>query len=98
VTDTFTPMTAEEIATEIAKAPLPLHEKLSWHLNNFDRPIGDTFVPVCVRAVEIANAGGNLLERLTLPDGVLCDGEPTATVQDIIDDHYLHFYLETPNE
>lgn len=98
MSDVFVPMTASDIAMEIAKAPLTLREKLSWHLNNFDRPIGDFFIPQCIQAIEIANEGGNLLTRIALPDGVLCDGESFATAHDIIEDHYLHFYIEAPNE
>jgi len=86
-------MTAEEIATEIAKAPLTIEEKLGWHFANFDLPIPQTLIPVAVRAIEIANDGGDLQTILTLPTGIKFQGEQHATAEEVIEGHYLHFYL-----
>jgi hypothetical protein len=90
-------MDANEIAQEIAASPLSLEQKLEWHFANFDKPIPKSMVPVAIEAIQVANAGGDLDTILDLPTGTKFLGMSVATVQLIIEDHYLWFYLDDPD-
>ena len=89
-------MEASEIAMEIAKSPMSLLEKLDWHFSNFDKPIPKVLIPVAVKAIELANAGGDLSTFIDLPEGIKFQGFQFASAHDVIEGHYLWYYLDNP--
>jgi hypothetical protein len=86
-------MDAHEIALEIAKAPLTIEEKLSWHFATFAPPVPETMIPASVQALEVANGDGDLSTLIDLPEGSTFFGENQASAKDIIEGHHLEYYL-----
>jgi hypothetical protein len=86
-------MKAEDIALDIANAPLTLEEKLSWHFANFDPAVPESMIPVSVEAINLANTSGDLSTLLELPEGSTYFGEQTAPAKDIIEGHHLHYFV-----
>jgi hypothetical protein len=91
-------MKSTEIAEEIAKAPLSLKDKLSWHLTLFNRNVPESMIPVLQDAVRIANEQGFNLDKfeLVLPDDVQFKGESIVSARTLIDNFKLHYYITTP--
>ena len=78
-----------QIAQAIAEAPLTLEEKLSWHLSgNHYPPVDDLFIPVCAKAIELANQG-DYDAVLHYPNGLV------RTVRHCIEGLHLEYFLNT---
>lgn len=76
------------IAQAIAESDLSLEDKLSWHLTgNHYPPVHEAFIPVCIQAIELANAGAYDAE-LTYPNGLV------RTVRHCIDGLHLEYFLQ----
>ena len=86
-------MQPEEIATLIADAPMTLEKKLSWHFVNFEQAVPETMLPACLQALAIANSKGDLSTLIDLPEGSTFFGESKASAQDIIEGHYLQYFI-----
>ncbi len=91
-------MKAHETAALIAKSPLTLAEKISWHLTLFEKPLPQSMVAVCVQAIYLARLGCDLETVLELPEGATYFGNPWASAQSVIDGHQLRFFLAAPAE
>jgi hypothetical protein len=86
-------MKAEEIAIEIANAPLTIEQKLSWHFANFNPAVPEAMIPVCAQAIELSNKGEDLDVVLDLPEEASFQSRNQATAKDIIDGLHLRYYL-----
>jgi hypothetical protein len=77
-----------QLARDIAEAPLTLEEKLSWHLRaNHYPPVDEAFIPVCIEAIELAQM--NLWKKeLEYPNGLV------RTVEYTIDGLHLEYFLK----
>ena len=91
-------MKSDEIAKEIAKAPMSLEDKLSWHLTLFNRNVPESMIPVLRDAVRIANEQNFNLDKfeLVLPEDVQYKGEELVSARTLIDNFHLHYYITTP--
>jgi hypothetical protein len=85
-------MKSTEIAEEIAKAPMSIEDKLSWHLALFNRSIPQSMIPVLKEAIEIVNAGGDMEQHVDLPEDVLYKDGTTASVGVLMENFKLHYY------
>jgi hypothetical protein len=86
-------MKAEEIAIEIAKSPLTIEQKLSWHFANFEPVIPEAMIPVCAQAIDLSNKGKDLDVVLDLPEEASFQNQPRASAKDIIEGLHLSYYL-----
>lgn len=76
-----------ELARDIAQAPMSLEQKLSWHLQaNHYPPVDAAFIPVCIEAIELAkmNAWNHTLEY---PNGL------ERTVLFTVEGLHLEYFL-----
>jgi hypothetical protein len=89
-------MKSTEIAPEIAKAPMSIEDKLSWHLTLFNRSVPETMIPVLVEAIEIVNADGDMNQELELPDDVQFRNSSIVSVGTLMEQFHLHYYITTP--
>lgn len=86
-------MKATEVTELIAKSPLSLEDKLSWHFTAFEGGIPDSMIPLCKAVIQIANSGGDMTQVLTLPDGATFDGGTTVTAQEALDTLFLSAFV-----
>ena len=87
-------MKASETAELIAKSPLTLAEKISWHFTLFVKPPPESMIAVCVQAIYLAKLGGDLDTMLELPAGATYFGDSFASAQSVIDGHELSFFID----
>lgn len=87
-------MKKEELAMEIAKSPLTLEEKMSWHLSNFDKKFPDYLAELCADVVRQIDEGADLSTKVELPLGMFYKGTSTSTLGNIHKDFYLSFFLK----
>ncbi|CAB4137650.1 hypothetical protein UFOVP325_58 [uncultured Caudovirales phage] len=85
-------MKSKEIAPEIAKAPMSIEDKLSWHLTLFSRSVPETMIPVLVEAIEIVNANGDIDQLLELPDEVQFRHSSRVSVGTLVEQFRLDYY------
>ena len=86
--------TPAQISQRIAEQDLPLEEKLRMHLvGNFRPAVPPSMVEVCVKAIELANADGDLETLLDLPEFVWYEGEVKAPARDLIESHHLYHFI-----
>lgn len=85
-------MKSTEIAPEIAKAPMSIEDKLSWHLTLFNRSVPDTMIPVLVEAIEIVNANGDMNQELELPDEIQFRNSSMVSVGILMEQFRLDYY------
>lgn len=82
----------------ILNAPMPLEERLSWHLASVIAPaVPQSMVDPCALAIRTINAGLDPSTQIALPADVLWQGNHWATAREIIDGHYLHIYIGEPD-
>lgn len=87
-------MKKEELAMEIAKSPLTLEEKMSWHLANFDKKFPDYLVELCADVIRQIDKGLDLSTEVELPLGMFYKGTSTSTLGNIYEDFFLSFFLK----
>lgn len=81
-------------AEAIIEAGVPLDTQIEFHLRaNHYPPISNTMVPVCIEAIEWANAG-EWHKNLSLPEGVGYRGLTIAPVHAIIEQHHLEPWID----
>jgi hypothetical protein len=85
-------MKSTEIAPEIAKAPMSIEDKLSWHLTLFNRSVPETMIPVLVEAIEIVNANGDMNQELELPDEIQFRDSSMVSVGILMEQFRLDYY------
>lgn len=88
-------MKSTEIAEEIAKAPMSIDDKLSWHLTLFNRSVPPSMIPVLKEVIEIVDAGGSMEQEIDLPEDVLYRNGTTASVGVLVENFKLHYYITT---
>jgi hypothetical protein len=77
-----------QIARDIAAAPLGLEAKLGWHLSgNHYPPIHESFIPVAVKAIRLADVG-LWDDEIAYPNGL------TRTVRFTVDELHLEPFLQ----
>lgn len=71
---------------------------VAYHLqNNLHPPVPLNMVETCIEAITMAdNEAWDSL--ITLPEGTLYKGENTATVETIVESHYLQDFIKTARE
>lgn len=71
-----------------------LEQSLSWHLtSNHYPPIPTTMVPVCIEAIDNANAD-EWDKLVSLPEGVGYKGLTVAPTWAIVEQHHLESWVE----
>ena len=71
---------------------------VAYHLqNNLHPPVPLAMVETCIEAIEHANKE-EWDSLITLPEGIKYKGENTATVETIVDGHYLQDFIKTARE
>lgn len=84
---------AEEFAAIVGRGELQLEQALTWHLqSNHYPPVPVRFVPVCKRAIELANRG-EWNVRVALPKGCSYKGTRYAPVSAIVEQHHLDTFI-----
>jgi hypothetical protein len=94
-------MKSAEIAEEIAKAPLSIEDKLSWHITLFSQSVPDTMIPLLIEAIEIVNANGDMNQELELPDEIQFRNSSMVSVGVLVEQFRLDYYTnpkEVSNE
>lgn len=71
---------------------------VAYHLqNNLHPPVPLNMVETCIEAITMADNGA--WDRLiTLPEGTKYRGEDTATVETIVESHYLQDFIKSARE
>lgn len=78
----------EQIARDIAAAPLGLRAKMEWHLvSNHYPPVNESFIPIAIEAIELARMG-LWKHELSYPNGL------TRSVLHTIEGLHLEAFLE----
>ena len=78
----------DQLARDIADAPMTLQQKLEWHLEgNHYPPIDKSFIPVAIQAIELADVRA-WKEVLTYPNGI------QRTVAETIENMHLEHFVE----
>jgi len=78
----------DQLAKDIADAPLTLQQKLEWHFDgNHCPPINKSFIPIAIQAIELANVRA-WKEVLTYPNGI------QRTVGETIENMHLEHFME----
>jgi len=71
---------------------------VAFHLqNNLNPPVPLSMVETCIEAITQANEG-EWNSLITLPEGTKYKGENTATVETIVESHYLQDFIKTARE
>jgi hypothetical protein len=71
---------------------------VAYHLqNNLYPPVPLAMVETCIEAIEHANKE-EWDSLITLPEGIKYKGESEATVETIVDGHYLQDFITTARE
>lgn len=85
---------AEDYAELVSKGEVKLLAALDWHLRcNHYPPVPISFVPVCIKAITLANAGEwNVLVQL--PPKCTYRGADKAPVSAIVEQHHLESFLD----
>jgi hypothetical protein len=77
---------------------ITLEQAITWHLrSNHFPPIPTSMVPVCIEAIEYANAG-DWDKLVSLPEGVGYKGLTSAPVHAIVEQHHLDAWIEQTDE
>lgn len=85
-------------AAGIAETDLSLETQIEWHLKgNHYPPIPSSMVTPCVEAID-AYWEDDLDKEITLPEGVLYRGNPTAPAREIIINHHLDAWCTEDEE
>lgn len=72
-----------------------LESSLRWHLQcNHYPPVPTCMVPVCVQAIDFAVAD-EWDAHIELPENTYYKGMNTAPVHAIVEQHHLHYYVES---
>lgn len=80
-------------AEAIAEMSIPLDTQIEWHLRaNHYPPVSNTMVPVCIKAIELAN-DGDWSTWIDLPKGVLYREVPQAPVYAVVEKHHLEAWI-----
>jgi hypothetical protein len=83
---------------EVAEEVSDYWKSVAYHLqNNLTPPVPLAMVDTCISAIAYANEGewDSLIE---LPEGIKYKGESEATVEVIVDSHYLQDFITTARE
>lgn len=85
-------------AAGIAETDLSLETQIEWHLKgNHYPPIPSSMVTPCIEAID-AYWEDDLDKEITLPEGVLYRGNPTAPAREIIINHHLDAWCTEDEE
>lgn len=85
-------------AAGIAETDLSLETQIEWHLKgNHYPPIPSSMVTPCVEAID-AYWEDDLDKEITLPEGMLYRGKPTAPAREIIINHHLDAWCTEDEE
>ena len=84
-------------AMEMAEM-LEIESAISWHLtSNHFPPVPVSMVPVCIEAIQNANAG-DWMKNVSLPEGIGYKGLTVAPTHAIIEQHHLDAWVELDEE
>lgn len=82
------------MATAVDDGDVSLERALDYHLShNHYPPVPSEMIPVCIKAIEVANEDGPWDAEIKLPNGIFYRNGTTAPVGAIIEQHHLQAFI-----
>lgn len=92
-------MHAREFANMAQEGEVSMEQAIAWHLrSNHYPPVPLSMVQPCIDAIRAIVDEGDVDAEITLPEGVLYIGMPTAPAWAIVEQHHLEAWLEDGEE
>jgi hypothetical protein len=85
-------------AMEIADTQISIEQQLAWHLRgNHYPPVPTSMIKPCIEAID-AFWEYDTNRLISMPEGVLYKGSPTAPAWAVIEQHHLDSWCELSEE